>query len=59
LKSLKENSQIILITHNRKVMESVSVLYGVTMEQPGISKLISVRMEDLPHLEQGGPPSLQ
>ena len=41
---LVDNSQIILITHNRRIMEMADALYGVTMEQPGISKLVSVRL---------------
>ena len=35
---------IILITHNRKTMEIANRLYGVTMEEPGVSKLISIQM---------------
>jgi chromosome segregation protein len=42
---LVDNSQIILITHNRRIMEMADALYGVTMEQPGISKLVSVRLD--------------
>jgi chromosome segregation protein len=37
-------SQFILITHNRRTMESVDTLYGVTMEEPGVSRLVSVRL---------------
>ncbi len=33
------------MTHNRKTMEMSSVLYGVTMQEPGVSKLVSVRWE--------------
>jgi chromosome segregation protein len=39
-------TQFIIVTHNRKTMEMGSVLYGVTMQEPGISKLVSVRWED-------------
>ena len=39
-------SQFILITHNKRTMEMVDTLYGVTMEEPGISKLVSVRLRD-------------
>jgi chromosome segregation protein len=39
-----KDSQIILITHNRRVMEMADTLFGVTMEQPGISKLVSVQL---------------
>jgi chromosome segregation protein len=44
---LVDNSQIILITHNRRIMEMADALYGVTMEQPGISKLVSVRLDNV------------
>jgi chromosome segregation protein len=39
-----ENTQFILITHNRRTMEIADNLYGVTMEEEGISKLVSVRL---------------
>jgi len=35
-----------VVTHNRKTMEMGSVLYGVTMQEPGISKLVSVKWEE-------------
>src|SRR6266516_4552823 len=38
-------TQFIIVTHNRKTMETSSVLYGVTMQEPGVSKLVSVRWE--------------
>jgi chromosome segregation protein len=44
LQSMQEHTQFILITHNRKTMEIASRLYGVTMEEPGVSKLISVQL---------------
>jgi chromosome segregation protein len=47
VQGLVRDSQIILITHNRRVMEMADTLYGVTMEQPGISKLISVQLDSL------------
>jgi len=37
---------VIIVTHNRKTMEMGSVLYGVTMQEPGVSKLVSVRWEE-------------
>jgi chromosome segregation protein len=45
VQSIVQDSQIILITHNRRIMEMADTLYGVTMEQPGISKLVSVRLD--------------
>jgi chromosome segregation protein len=43
-------TQFIVVTHNRKTMEMGSVLYGVTMQEPGVSKLVSVKWEDSPAL---------
>jgi chromosome segregation protein len=44
LKSMLDRTQFILITHNRQTMEIANRLYGVTMEEPGVSKLISVQL---------------
>jgi len=46
VREMSRQSQFILITHNKKTMEGVDTLYGVTMEEPGVSKLVSVRMRD-------------
>lgn len=46
VKTLSERSQLILITHNRQTMEAAGELYGVTMGNDGISKLLSVKFED-------------
>ncbi|MGA7091880.1 MAG: chromosome segregation protein SMC [Candidatus Acidiferrales bacterium] len=39
-------TQFIVVTHNRKTMEMGSVLYGVTMQEPGVSKVVSVKWEE-------------
>ncbi len=44
LEGLKQQTQFILITHSRRTMEIADQLYGVTMEEPGVSKLVSVRL---------------
>ncbi len=42
VKAMTENTQFVLITHNQCSMESADVLYGITMEEPGVSRTISV-----------------
>ena len=40
------DTQFIVVTHNRRTMEMAPVLYGVTMQEPGVSKLVSVRWNE-------------
>jgi chromosome segregation protein len=44
LREMSSKSQFIIITHNKKTMELNDVLYGVTMEEPGVSKMVSVQL---------------
>jgi chromosome segregation protein len=46
LRELCTQTQFIVITHNRKTMEAADVLYGVTMEEPGLSRLVSVQLTE-------------
>lgn len=46
LKSFDDMTQFVLITHRKSTMEIADVLYGVTMEEEGVSKLISVKLKD-------------
>lgn len=46
LKSMQNISQFILITHKKKMMEYAGNLYGVTMQESGVSKLVSVKLEN-------------
>ncbi|WP_225413901.1 chromosome segregation protein SMC [Stigmatella hybrida] len=46
VKEMSRQSQFILITHNKRTMEVADTLYGVTMEEPGISKLVSVKLHE-------------
>jgi chromosome segregation protein len=44
LREFARETQFIMITHNRKTMEAADVLYGLTMEEPGLSRLVSVQL---------------
>ena len=49
IRQFSDNSQFIIVTHNKMTMSTVDVIYGVTMQEPGVSKLVSV---DFRNLEQ-------
>jgi chromosome segregation protein len=51
IQELSDNTQFIVISHNRETMRQASLLYGVTMGEDGISKLLSVRLDQI---GQGG-----
>ncbi|WP_166238042.1 chromosome segregation protein SMC [Paenibacillus turpanensis] len=46
LREFSQQTQFIVVTHRKGTMEEADVLYGVTMEEGGVSKLVSVRLED-------------
>jgi len=46
VREMASTSQFVLITHNRRTMEVADTLYGITMEQPGVSKVVSVRLRE-------------
>ena len=47
LRKFSQTTQFIVISHRKGTMEAADVLYGVTMQEKGISKVISVRFEDI------------
>lgn len=53
LEDLAHKTQFITITHNRATMHQAAILYGVTMGDDGISKLLSVKMEDVGKIGEG------
>ncbi|MGM9927484.1 MAG: chromosome segregation protein SMC [Bacillus sp. (in: firmicutes)] len=52
LKRFSEETQFIVITHRKGTMEAADVLYGITMQESGVSKLVSVRLEGTETVEQ-------
>lgn len=53
IKQFSENSQFIIVTHNKQTMSTVDVIYGVTMQEPGVSRLVPVDFRGLADM----PPS--
>jgi chromosome segregation protein len=47
VREMSDRSQFIIITHNKQTMEIADNLYGITMEEPGISRLVSVRLSEV------------
>ncbi|MCK5408138.1 MAG: AAA family ATPase, partial [Candidatus Krumholzibacteria bacterium] len=55
LKSFTDRTQFIVITHNKKTMEAANNLYGVTMEEPGVSKLVSIHLDEAERFRRHQP----
>ena len=43
---MTEHTQFVMVTHNRRTMARADILFGVTMEEPGVSKVVSIRFEN-------------
>jgi chromosome segregation protein len=48
VRQMSQLSQMLVITHKRRTMEAADTLYGVTMEEPGVSKVVGVRLGNTP-----------
>ncbi len=46
IRELSNKSQFLIITHNKRTMQMVDIIYGVTMEEPGVSKIVSVELKE-------------
>jgi chromosome segregation protein len=44
IKSMSRETQFLLVTHSKRMMTAADLIYGVTMQEPGVSKLVSVRL---------------
>jgi chromosome segregation protein len=45
LRSFSKDTQFIVVTHNKKTMEAADTLFGITMEEEGVSKVVSIKLE--------------
>ena len=50
---MTDRSQFILITHIKRTMQTVDILYGVTMQEPGVSRLVSVKVNETAQRRSG------
>ena len=44
LRSMASDTQFVMVTHSKRMMSAADMIYGVTMQEPGVSKLVSVRL---------------
>src|SRR6201999_1304547 len=52
LHSLSRETQFLLVTHSKRMMQAADMIYGVTMQEPGVSKLVSVKLGGHQHEQQ-------
>ena len=52
LQEMSEETQFLVVTHNKLSMEAASTLYGVTMEEKGVSKLVRAALDELHPVQQ-------
>jgi len=45
LQEMASETQFVVITHSKRTMEAAQALYGVTMQEPGVSRIVSVRFQ--------------
>ena len=50
IREVSDTSQMLLVTHNKKTMELAQRLYGVTMQEPGVSSIVSTELEERPRV---------
>ena len=58
IREMSDETQIILITHAKRTMEAAKIMCGVTMQEPGVSKLVSVKFLEAPPPPPPGPMAL-
>lgn len=58
IREFAKSTQFIMVTHNKKTMAAADTLYGITMEEPGLSTLVSVRLSRVGATEVSGEPEL-
>jgi chromosome segregation protein len=47
--ALSRDTQFLVVTHSKRMMQSADMIYGVTMQEPGVSKVVSVRLAGREH----------